>query len=383
MITAGRLARTQETFAGSAAPRAAPLVARLVVVAGVAAGVLFVLLGRYVLPTKYFSDDVIIQSIAQRNAPFVPDQSFQHTADVYRWLGLADAPLFVGLATLLLCCLVLAVAARPVRILIEAPAFALFFSTAIVLNAVYVAQFSKEALLLPIALLFVVFPARKPVWSAAILLSSLLLYAYFVRTYWFLIAALSLIVVTALQRLGRRAFVFVPPLLVLAVGLAFHLALGVNSDHFREVLNATRPAGDTTNTLILPLVSVDSLGTDLINTVLEGVLLVVPIPLLVTLSPGYVLAALGITVMWVWLGREVWAHLTLPPRHRSFAFAVPAALIVSLLLTQSFFEPDYGSYLKHLSPLLPVVLYLLVFRFVRASGEAPKAWVPSPGGTEK
>lgn len=373
MSTSGRLARTHPTLAGSATLRVAPLLARMLVIAGVGAGVLVVLVGRYVLPAKYFSDDVIIQSIAEGNAPFVPDQSFQHTADVYRWLGLADAPLFVGLATLLLCCLVLAVAGRPIRILIDVPAFALFFATAIVLNSVYVAQFSKEALLLPVALLFVVFPLRKPVWSAAVLLSSLLLYAYFVRTYWFLIAVLSVIVVAALQRLGRRAFVFVPPLLVLAVGLAFHLALGVNSDHFRELLNATRPVGDATNTLIQPVLSVDSLGTDLINTLLEGVLLVVPIPLFATLSPGYILAGLGITVMWIWVGRELWAHLAVAPRHRSMAFAVPAALMISLLLTQSFFEPDYGSYLKHLSPLLPVVLYLLVFRSARTPGTAPAA----------
>jgi hypothetical protein len=33
-----------------------------------------------------------------------------------------------------------------------------------------------------------------------------------------------------------------------------------------------------------------------------------------------------------------------------------AMVVIAFLTTQSFFEPDYGSYLKHLSPVLPLLI---------------------------
>ncbi|MFL6702024.1 MAG: hypothetical protein ACJ8I3_07130, partial [Paraburkholderia graminis] len=47
--------------------------------------------------------------------------------------------------------------------------------------------------------------------------------------------------------------------------------------------------------------------------------------------------------------------------------------IVSFLATQAIFEPDYGSFLRHLSPISPLMLYLLLSSRSERESEAPRS----------
>jgi quinol-cytochrome oxidoreductase complex cytochrome b subunit len=48
--------------------------------------------------------------------------------------------------------------------------------------------------------------------------------------------------------------------------------------------------------------------------------------------------------------------------NRSLRATRAAALLLAVVLVQAIFEPDFGSYLKHLTPLLPLFLTLVPLR---------------------
>jgi hypothetical protein len=48
-----------------------------------------------------------------------------------------------------------------------------------------------------------------------------------------------------------------------------------------------------------------------------------------------------------------------------------SALLVAVVSVQAIFEPDFGSYLKHLTPLMPLFLTLVPLRARGASEEGP------------
>ena len=52
-------------------------------------------------------------------------------------------------------------------------------------------------------------------------------------------------------------------------------------------------------------------------------------------------------------------YLSAPLQERSPRPERAVALLLGLVVVQAIFEPDYGSYLKHLSPMLPLFLALL------------------------
>ena len=113
--------------------------------------------------------------------------------------------------------------------------------------------------------------------------------------------------------------------------------------------------------------------------------LVLPVPLVLLGSPLYLVFAVGITLPWLVLA----AGLARGP-HRLLAGAPPAgdavttaalrsaALLVAYLTVQSFFEPDYGSYLRHLTPMLPLLLAVVLTRSSPALRACPGAAGAAP-----
>ena len=55
-------------------------------------------------------------------------------------------------------------------------------------------------------------------------------------------------------------------------------------------------------------------------------------------------------------------YLSAPLAERSPRPERAVALLLALVVVQAIFEPDYGSYVKHLSPVLPLFLTLLPLR---------------------
>jgi len=49
------------------------------------------------------------------------------------------------------------------------------------------------------------------------------------------------------------------------------------------------------------------------------------------------------------------------------------SLALAMVSIQAVFEPDYGSYLRHLTPLLPLLLFVAVVSRHRPEGTGPRA----------
>ena len=152
---------------------------------------------------------------------------------------------------------------------------------------------------------------------------------------------------------------------------------GDGGDHFRTSVNQWRQDDGSTATIIRQYVHVwtpyDTFPQHshrcgqyvhvwnpldgVLNNLITTFFLVVPVPLLILLKPYYVASALLMTTLWTCFlagyvkllhGRDVWARR---------AFAVMAGF----LIVQGVFEPDFGSALRHLVPMIPMLLLLQSF----------------------
>jgi hypothetical protein len=83
--------------------------------------------------------------------------------------------------------------------------------------------------------------------------------------------------------------------------------------------------------------------------------LAVPVPLLVSGSAVQLLAGGFMAVCWILV-----AVRTRRVSGSSGPAVLPLAFLVSFLMVQTAFEPDYGSYIRHITPQLSLFLALFV-----------------------
>jgi hypothetical protein len=144
------------------------------------------------------------------------------------------------------------------------------------------------------------------------------------------------------------------------------VVLGVNLNSFREVVSQTNSL--YAQTAIIDYIPVTGPLGGALNALCTLVLLVVPIPLAVTGSPVYLAFAGVMALLWITLLTVVRRGM----RNGWFVFDVRLARAVSLLLAMvtvlAVFEPDYGSYIKHLTPVLPLFFFVLRARRTHHSG---------------
>jgi hypothetical protein len=191
-------------------------------------------------------------------------------------------------------------------------------------------------------------------------------YALMIRNYWFLIAV-AYAAFRLLLRSGNpyRIPIFVVIAMVcMAFGTA--VALGVNLNSFREVVSQTNSL--YAQTAIQDYIPVTGPLGGASNALCTLLLLLVPIPLAVTGSPVYLAFAGVMAILWITLLTVVRRGM----RNGWFVFDVRLARAVSLLLAMvtvlAVFEPDYGSYIKHLTPVLPLFFFVLRARRTHHSG---------------
>jgi hypothetical protein len=230
--------------------------------------------------------------------------------------------------------------------------------------AIYLAQYSKESLVLLVVLALVVMP--RPVWGDILFMVMACGYAVMIRNYWFLIAvAYAAFRLLLRSRNPYRIPIFVVIAMVcMAFGTA--VALGVNLNSFREVVSQTNSL--YAQTAIQDYIPVTGPLGGASNALCTLLLLLVPIPLAVTGSPVYLAFAGAMAILWITLLTVVRRGM----RNGWFVFDVRLARAVSLLLAMvtvlAVFEPDYGSYIKHLTPVLPLFFFVLRARRTHHSG---------------
>ncbi|WP_368259264.1 hypothetical protein, partial [Blautia wexlerae] len=319
------------------------------------------------LPARFSYDEGKIQAIAQGRDLADGDGSFQVVGEIYRWSGLAEMPTTAGLIGFASFCVMLFVVARPGRMARARFVDWLLVCGVVVLGAVYLGDYSKDVFVLLVVAVFVFAPERGRL-GELLPLVALLAYAELFRTYWYLIAAAY--VALRLLLLVARSFwvVLLECLLLLAVlAVCFAVVLGVPLDYYRQHVNAERTA-DSTGSLIDGVIPGNSLLAGYVNSAYVLANFVVPITLIVRGSVLYLLVGAFLAILWITFGVRVDRGLKIAALRAPQLRAV--AIVLAFTLVQSAFEPDFGSYVRHATPMLILVLYVILSAPRRAADSA-------------
>lgn len=352
---------------------------QLAVVACLGSALLAALFTRPRLPVQFLLDDGHILRAAQD--PSTSDAaSFRAIAGLYRALGLSEAaPLaaLLGVAVFALA-VVAAIGWQDMARLDWLGLAMLVAATAIAV--VYLGQFSKELVTVSLAAVTLLLP-RTALGEAGVVLACVM-YGLLLRPYWLLIAV-AYLGLRLLQR--HRAHPLLLGAMVVAgyavLSVLFSTVLGGGLESQREWINAER-AGTAVDTLIRGPFPEATGPLSVLSVLVVLAMLLVPLPLLASGDPEHIAAALTICAVWALVLRQL---LRRPPRPaadapRSTANAPRAAtLLLAVVTVQALFEPDYGSYLKHLSGLLPLALALVPLRPLPAPEQADRPAVAPRG----
>lgn len=308
----------------------------------------------------------------------IPDASlrtedpFRNIALLYRFLGLSDAPDIAAMLGLAVFGVGVFAALRWSEVGRLTPLGIGVITACYLLALIYLGQYSKEfasSLLVAAVLLL---PAG--VWYEVAIVAAMLGYAMTIRPYWAIVAVLYVVGRMMLPRTRGLLPVFAAVMLTY-VGLqfAFNQFLDQSLSHSRVAVNEVRAQINVSvGSLIVDfLPDIDALQW--LNAFIVFLSLVAPWPLLPGGSTTFLAMAVLLAGLW---GLLIVGLLRLQEERTNRYSVHPAtkranlsertprveraiALLLGLVVVQAIFEPDYGSYVKHLAPMLPLFIALL------------------------
>lgn len=224
-------------------------------------------------------------------------------------------------------------------------------------QTIYIGVPSKEIVISVLVLLLLLYSTSRAILPLFVILAALIT-VYF-RQYW----GITIIATVALYLLPR-GFRRPIPLLLFAlflftiVAFVFQVALGQPLDFARQIANEWRDPTDAAS-IIVPFIKGSGVFIGVANAAITLVTFVFPLRLITSGAPLQMLGGVGLFfTFWI-------AILRLMPTGSQLAASgrfdkLCLCVLVSFLVTQAIFEPDYGSFLKHLSPMSPLILYLVL-----------------------
>lgn len=366
------------------AGRAAPVlgwgtVSQLAVLLIAGAAVLLASRFRSSLDEKFTLDGDYIESVLRiPDASLDVDDPFRNIALVYRVLGLSDAPDLAAMLALAVFGVAVFSAVRWSELARLTPVGLAAIAVSYALALIYLAQYSKEFVSLLLTALVLVLP--KAAWAEVILVAAMIGYAVTIRPYWGIVVVLYVAGRFLLPRVRGLLPVLAGVLAVYGgLQVLFNSFLGEALSFSRTSVNELRAEINVSvGSLIVDFLP-DQVALQWVNAFVVFLSLVVPWPLLLGgsltyLVMGFVLASFWALVAWsiIRLQRER-RGLGGPELPGSKVASAPlaerrsrperaVALMLGLVVVQAIFEPDYGSYVKHIVPMLPLLLALLPLR---------------------
>lgn len=328
---------------------------------GLIIGLIVVLARDDIVPANFKLDSQKIQAIAAGITPSYGDLTFQNVASVYRFLGLAatHSADVVAIGGFVIGSVVIFFATARAGHKVGGPLEFALVAAVFLLNAAYLGNYSKDVFVVPLVAL-VLLSSRAVKWDILILVA-ISIYAIEFRQYWLIVGAAYVIFrFLTKTRVRIRTVLFFGVLGAVTCGFLLAIFTGVSPDHFRTVVSDTRTTSAATE--IAPLVNLQQPVGGLVNIAITYFALILPIPLIFKAGLGYLPVVAIFALIWLLVIRRIsdfgdWAGLA-PERRATLSRAV--SLLFSFLLVQSLFEPDYGSALRHLTPLLPLCVYIVL-----------------------
>ncbi len=322
-----------------------------------AIGVVLICWHEVLVPEKATNDAQLIQRIAQGKLVLsIDDKSYGNIGAIYRFLGLGDHPLVASILGFAVYFVLLAtVVARLARYEVRWHDVLVLVAAA-ALGGIFLGQYSKDVLVALLALVAFLIGRR---WtSEAFFVACALAYATYFRQYWYLVIVLYL-----LLRLAHRYSSWLPMLLavcmtaLVVVAFVLPLAAGVDIQSFRLAANESRVGSEDARTMIMPVVSGSSQAVGALNTLITFVQLLVPVPMFLM---GAQHAAYALFLVTIWCLFLWGVHRGSQARNLPVVWYRTCALVLAMVSVQAIFEPDYGSYLRHLTPFLPLMVFVVV-----------------------
>lgn len=326
--------------------------AALVFLSATALATLITLLRDRLLPERFSYDAAFIRAVALGSNRQVAGESYGSIGLLYRLTGLAENEVGAGLLSLAVFLALIAAGARQVAYGKRA-VYLILCSPAIVLAGVFYGTHNKDFIVGLIVLLSLVRRPRRLDW---VLVAAMLGYGMYFRQYWLLVAAFYVgVTVMARKPLRRGQLVILVVSAAVAMVLAFNVVLGVDVDHFRMMVNASRIGSPDAQTAIGRFFAETSLAGQSVNCLLAFVAVLTWFPLALHGSLFYY-AAIALMVPMNLLMIRAWMH----GNARLVGLGSTVALWVSFVFVQAVFEPDFGSLLRHTVVFIPAMLAVIV-----------------------
>ncbi|MEP7274841.1 MAG: hypothetical protein ABI812_00710 [Betaproteobacteria bacterium] len=336
-------------------------------------GVLLLFVVPEFLPIHYKFDAQMIREFIVREfrpTSFVVMASYANTAYVYMIFGIEDDPVlgawFTYLTAWASVLVALLLARSGGRLWLWFPAFVWH-----ALLLIYTCVHSKEVHAMPaLALLLLLCGTRYGWLRIAAIVAAVAGYAAYFRPYWAVVGLLAAAFIVLRRRMadpGRLALAMAGAYLLLFA--SYYVATGQYLTDFRVGLTAGRDLDHFSDTAFPNRFDNDGLISDIGNAVYAFVRLIVPLWLLGSGKAQhlvFVVWELANVTVFAWAFARVWRVRGLDAR-TEFA----AAWILAFSLTQGIFEPDYGTFLRHQTTLLPAFALLCLNAFWRAEGSSP------------
>jgi len=312
------------------------------------------------LPERYYFDAQVIGTLID-DPGFEWSDSFRRTALAYRLLGFGalwpDA-----LAAALGYTVAIAAIAWGARLARGGwqPATYLLIAAWCIPVAVYHGQFSKEmyAIAAVAAMLWLSTSARGVVVAALIALA----YAAVFRSYWAVIVALWLVLLAGWRAgLGWPLRLALVGAAILALSAASEAIVGFRLSDGRTLVIEDRDLEPDSATVFFNPLENTSSATDLANAFAGWLTLVLPFYLFTLGAVQHVAFAafqLLNTALFVCVARRTAAPCGGAPDAHRWRQSAAASWCVAFTIVQGMFEPDFGSFIKHQTNLVPMLAYL-------------------------
>ncbi|HEY5981567.1 MAG TPA: hypothetical protein VIT41_18225 [Microlunatus sp.] len=333
---------------------------------------------RTFLDEKFLLDGNWIEATLRiPDASLDPADPFRNIALVYRVLGLSDLPDVAAMLAISVFGVGVLAAIRWTELTRLTWLGLGTITVSYLLALVYLSQYSKEFVSLALAVLVLLLP--RGLVPELVLMAAMIAYAVTIRPYWGVVVGLYVVLRFLLPRI-RGLLPLVPFVLASYVFLqvAFNTVLGEPLSFSRTAVNDLRAQINVSvGSLIVDFLP-NAVALQWLNAFLILLSLIAPWPLILGGSSTYLVVAVVLAYLWglvLWtvlriqaerrveLGRPARRHTQPTPwspvAERSPRPERAVALLLALVIIQAIFEPDYGSYVKHIVPMLPLFLALV------------------------
>jgi hypothetical protein len=235
-------------------------------------------------------------------------------------------------------------------------------------QTVYIGVPSKELIISFVVLFLFIFSSSRTVILAFIFSATLV--AIFFRSYWGITLAATTVLYFGPSVFRKPASLAVFALsLFIAVAFLFAKLYGESLDFARLNANEWRDPNEV-GSIIVQFIRGDGILVGVANVAITLATFIVPIRLITSGAVMQTVGGIGVffTFFILFFRYRVASALFPVGRFEKLCFC----FLISFVSTQAIFEPDYGSFLRHLSPVSPMIMYLILrLRSLREPGEEP------------